>query len=128
MPLVHFVVFIAVSLLVFIALLAVVLRRRQQRPGGLLLAGVSAVVVVGGMLFARYGARLDLPVAVYYGLPALNTLLLPPLVFRMSRGEALRYVVLAWLSSPAIHLVFSLLFGWHEYLPFWHVPAWWELG
>jgi hypothetical protein len=40
----------------------------------------------------------------------------------MSKGEYVKYAILAFASSPAIHVLFSL-FGWHEYLPFWHVPS-----
>ena len=38
-------------------------------------------------------------------------------------GWRLRYLALAFLSSPVIHVAFSLLLGWHEYMPFIPVPS-----
>jgi ABC-type Fe3+-siderophore transport system permease subunit len=125
MPPLHFAVFVAVSLAVFVALLAGVLRRRAARPPLRTIGAVSFVVVVVGMVFAKVGANAGLPVAVYYGVPALTTLLLPPLAFRMRAGEATGYLVLAFTSSPAIHVAFSLLLGWNEYLPFWPIAPLW---
>lgn len=113
----------AVSLAVFSALLAWVLRRRATRPAARSVAWVAAVVVVAGMLFARYAANRGITPAIYYGVPAVLTFVLPPLVFRMHRRETSEYVLLAMASSPAIHMVFSLVIGWHEYLPFWYVPS-----
>jgi hypothetical protein len=55
---------------------------------------------------------------VYYGVPALDTVLLPPLWLRMSRREIAQYLPLAWLTAPTIHLFFSVFVGWHDYMPF----------
>ena len=85
---------------------------------------VAGVVVVGGMLFAKFGNNAGFPWWIYYTVPALTTLALPPLTFSFSGREAVQYLVLAFLSSPAIHVTFSFLFGWHEYMPFLPVPSW----
>jgi len=37
------------------------------------------------------------------------------------------YLVMAFLSSPLIHVVFSFFLGWKEYMPFINIPAMWEL-
>jgi len=80
---------------------------------------ITAVVVVGGMLFARYGHILFRPPWwIYYGLPALTTILLPPIALRMHRAETWLYIPLAFLMAPAIHMSFSLVVGWHDYMPF----------
>lgn len=125
MPPLHFVVFIAISLTVFFGILRWVLRARSAQPSTALVGGIAFVVVVVGMLFAKFGANVGLPWPVYYGVPALITLGLPPLAFRMRRAEALWYLALAYVSSPAIHVFFSLFVGWPEYLPFWHIPSVW---
>jgi len=83
----------------------------------------AAVVVLGGMLFARFGAQIGIPWWVYYTVPMLLTVLLPPIVFAMTMRETLLYIVLAFLSAPAIHTVFSFFFGWREYMPFLHIPS-----
>jgi hypothetical protein len=76
-------------------------------------------VVAFGMVFARYGhVVFRLPWWIYYGLPALVTFLLPPLALKMRRAEILRYLPMAILMAPAIHVFFSLFVGWHDYMPF----------
>lgn len=122
-PLVRFAIFIATSAIAFVALLRAVLGRRRVAPHGVRVLWVAAVVVVGGMLFARYGARFGLPWWIYYTLPAALTLALPPLAFRMTRREAVPYLALAFLVSPVIHAAFSFFLGWKEYMPFLPVPS-----
>ena len=121
--LMRFWIFVAVSLAVFVGLLRFVTRKRPARPGAVAVAAVAAVVVVGGMAFAKFGNNLGLPWWIYYTVPALATLLLPPVVFRLRHRELAQYLVLAFLSSPAIHVAFSLFLGWHEYMPFIPVPS-----
>ncbi len=119
----RFVVFILVSLFVFYFILRFVTRKRDQRPTAVRVAVISAIVVVGGMVFAKYGHNAGLPWWIYYTLPALATLLLPPFAFRLSGQELWTYLALAFLSSPVIHVFFSFFLGWHEYMPFIHVPS-----
>lgn len=120
----RFPVFIAVSLLVFFLILRFAMRGRESAPPWRTMAWVSAVVVVGGMLFAKYTQQSGWPAFVYYGLPALVTIVLPPLVFRLHKHEIWQYLVLAYASSPLINVAFSFVFGWHDYMPFMHVPYW----
>jgi len=127
MPPLHFVVFIGVSVFVLICIFRWVLRRRPVPPVRQLVAGVALVIAIAGMCFAKLGATQGLPWPVYYGIPALVTLFLPPLAFRMRGAEYMSYVVLAFLSSPVIHFVFSFFIGWPEYLPFWHIPPVWQV-
>jgi hypothetical protein len=126
MPPGHFLVFIAVSLAVFIGILRWVLRARPLAPPASIVTVVALVVVVVGMCFAKFGANVGLAWPIYYGVPAAITLLLPPLALRMNLREASSYVALAFASSPAIHVFFSVFIGWPEYLPFWHVPSLWN--
>ena len=119
----RFTVFVLVSLVAFIAILYVVTRRRTQRPNTLTVVAVAALVVVGGMLFAKFGNNIGLPWWIYYTVPALVTLALPPVAFKFSGSELAQYLVLAFLSSPVIHVAFSFFFDWHEYMPFIPVPS-----
>ena len=119
----RFSVFVLVSLVAFIAILYFVTRRRTKRPRLATVLIVAAVVVVGGMIFAKYGHNAGLPWWIYYTVPALATLILPPAVFKFSGKELVQYLVLAFLSSPVIHVVFSFLFDWHDYMPFIQVPS-----
>jgi len=120
---VRFSIFILVSLVAFVAILRFVMRHRVERPRMGTVATVAGIVVVGGMVFAKFGNNAGLPWWIYYTVPALATLVLPPVVFGFSGKEAVRYLVLAFLSSPVIHVAFSLLLGWHEYMPFIPVPS-----
>ena len=119
----RFPILIAVSLIVFIAILYFILRKRATRQPYYLIALVSAVVVVGGMVFAKVTQNAGWPWWIYYTVPAAVTLLLPPLAFRMSRAELWRYLVLAFFSAPAIHIAFSFFLDWHDYMPFLRVPS-----
>ena len=51
------------------------------------------------------------------------TLALPPVAFRLTGRELWQYLVLAFLSSPVIHVLFSFFLGWHEDMPFIPVPS-----
>jgi hypothetical protein len=123
----HFAMFMLASFVAFLALLKIIFRKRTVQPDPLPLLWVSAVVVVAGMLFAKIAANSGLPPWMYYGIPAATTILLPPVVFRMRRGEVAAYLCAASVMPAVIHVGFSLILGWKEYLPFWAVPSLREL-
>ncbi len=115
----RFAVLIIIASAVFLAVVILIVRTRGSRPDPALLFGLTITVVPCGMLFARYGHLIfQLPWWIYYGMPALVTFLLPPLVLKMNRGETSRYLPLALLMAPAIHVFVSLFLGWHDYMPF----------
>lgn len=60
---------------------------------------------------------------IFYGVPALATFLVPPIVFRMSRAETASYVAM----EPAVHVFFSVFVGWHDYMPWFCVRSFWDL-
>ena len=126
-PTLRFVTFILVTIAVFLWLIRFSLRGRESKLPRVPLLAVTLIVVVGGMVFAKYGANVGLPWWIYYTVPALLTLFLPPLVLRMSRAEVPTYLALAFLSSPFIHATFSLVLGWKEYMPFIPIPSVQEL-
>jgi hypothetical protein len=119
----RFSVFVLVSLIAFIVILYFVTRHRALSPNRFTVIGVALLVVVGGMVFAKFGNNAGLPWWIYYTVPALATLFVPPLVFKFNGKELLQYLLLAFSSSPVIHVLFSFLFDWHEYMPFIHVPS-----
>lgn len=45
------------------------------------------------------------------------------MALHMSGREMLTYCTLAFLSSPVIHVLLSLLLDWHEYMPLLRVPS-----
>jgi hypothetical protein len=118
----RFAVLMVSSALVFLAILRWVLRRRHHQPNALTYAWITVVVVVVGMVLARTGTALGLPWWIYFGLPAALTWCLPPLALKMSTRETVEYIPFVMLMTPAIHIFFSLFFGWTEYLPFLQIP------
>src|SRR5687768_10227846 len=98
----RFLAFVVVSLVAFIAILFFVTRHRTSRPRTAAVLAVAGIVVVGGMLFAKFGNNAGLPWWIYYTVPALATLAVPPATFAFSGRELAQYLVLAFLSSPAI--------------------------
>ncbi|HEU4773707.1 MAG TPA: hypothetical protein VFS82_04210, partial [Lysobacter sp.] len=99
----RFWVFVAASLVVFFALLRFVTRRRPVQPSVAVVSVVAAVVVVGGMVVAKYGSNIGLPWWVYYTVPALATLLVPPAAFRLRGSELSQYLVLAFPNRTLPH-------------------------
>ncbi|NJN44765.1 MAG: hypothetical protein HC806_08640 [Anaerolineae bacterium] len=79
------------------------------------------------MVFAKVGQNAGWHWWIYYPVPMLLTVLLPPLYFKMSRREVPEYLLLSFLSAPLVHLFFSFFVGWKDYMPFLEVPSLWEL-
>jgi peptidoglycan/LPS O-acetylase OafA/YrhL len=123
----RFPIFIAVSYVVFAAVLYLVLRRRERVGLMLHVLAIGVLVIVGGMVFAKLGQNSGWPWWVYYTVPMLLTVLLPPVYFQMNRREVPEYLVLSFLSAPVIHVLFSFLVGWKDYMPFVVIPSLWDL-
>ena len=121
-----FFVYMLAAIIVFVAVLLLTLKSRTQRPVSKIII-LALIVVAGGMTFARITFGKGLPWWMFYGIPAIITFVLPPLVLRMTKRELLFYVPLSILMAPAIHIFFSFFFGWHDYMPLFYVPWWHEL-
>ena len=119
----HFPIMIAASLVEFVGLLWLILGTQTFRKRIIAVGVVSLIVVVAGMVFGKYGATGGLPWWIYYPVPALVTVFLPPLVFKLSVKRTILYLVLAALSAPLIHVLFSFFLGWGEYMPFLPIPS-----
>jgi hypothetical protein len=117
-PLSKIVVFAVVSWLVVIALIMFVIRRREASPPCLKVVLVGFIVGPVGVLLAKYGSYFGLPWWIYYAVPMLGTVALPPVIFHLRRGEVVTYLLLSFLSAPVIHTAFALTLGWREYMPF----------
>jgi len=117
------VVFVTASTvaLSFVILFAARLRGGRA-PGFLRVVIVAALISACGVPFGKYGENFGLPWQIYYSVPALATLLVPPLLFRFSITRSIVYVLLALLSAPLIHAAFFYLLGWSEFMPFLKLP------
>jgi len=115
---------IVATLLLYVGILRLILGTTTFRRRLFAVLPVAVVVVVGGMLFGKYGATVfGLPWWIYYPIPAALTVVAVPVMFRLSLLRTLAYILLAGVSSPLIHLGFSFLLGWNEYMPFWPVRS-----
>lgn len=118
----HFPIMIFASLIVFFIVIRIVLSKEQFYQKYISIILLSILVVIVGMRFGRYGAILGLKWWIYYPIPMLMTVLLPPLVLKLNTKKTMLYLVLSFLSAPFIHIVFSFFISWTEYMPFWKIP------
>ena len=118
----HFPIMILASLLIFFVIIRLVLSKNDCKIKRNQIYKLALVVVVLGMLFGKYGATYGLPWWLYYPIPMLITVILPPVVLKLNTQKTIIYLVLSFLSAPFIHVTFSFLLGWTEYMPFWEIP------
>lgn len=96
--------------------------RGGRAPGWIAALGVSLLISVIGILFGKYGENFGLPWWIYYTVPMLATVLIPPLAFRFALWRAVLYVLLAFGTAPLIHAAFFYALGWGEFMPFLTLP------
>ena len=118
----HFPIMIIASLAIFFLIIRMVVSKNDFKQKRKQIFLLSLIVVVFGMLFGRYGATYGLPWWLYYPIPMLITVFLPPLVLKFKRQKIINYLLFSFLSAPLIHSLFSFFVGWTEYMPFWKIP------
>ena len=118
----HFPIMILASLLIFFLIIRIILSKKEFIAKRKQIFILSLIVVVLGMFFGKYGAVYGLPWWLYYPIPMLATLILPPFVLKINASKTVVYLALSFLSAPFIHVFFSFFFGWTEYMPFWKIP------
>ena len=118
----HFPIMMLASLVIFYFIIRSVVGKSNFNEKIKLIVILSLFVVVIGMLFGKYGAQMGLKWWIYYPLPMLMTVFLPPIVLKMGVRKTMLYLFLSFLSAPIIHVSFSFFLGWSEYMPFWKIP------
>ena len=118
----HFPIMILASLLIFWVLIRIILSKIEFASKLKQILLLSLVVVVLGMLFGKYGAIYGLPWWIYYPIPMLVTVLLPPIILKLNKSRTVLYLFLSFLSAPLIHVLFAFFLGWTEYMPFLKIP------
>lgn len=108
-------------MLVFLVVIRLVIKKNEFIKKQSLIVALAIVVVVIGMIFGKYGANIGLKWWIYYPIPMLITVFLPPIALKMDLKKSLLYVFLSFLSAPFIHFFFSFFFNWNEYMPFWKI-------
>ena len=118
----HFPLMILASFALFYLVIRLVLGKKEFREKIKSIFILSLLVVVIGMLFGKYGAQMGLKWWIYYPIPMLMNILLPPIILKMNLKKIVFYLVLSLLSAPIIHFLFSFFLGWTEYMPFLEIP------
>lgn len=122
----QFIVMAAVTYLAFLCVIRIIMGS-QYKAKSFLINVIGMVTVYGSLLISRYGNFLKLPIYIYYIIPVLLTVFLPPLSLKMKSDQTLKYLGYSLLAVPVIHLLFSFLLGWGEFLPFIKIPSLWNI-
>ncbi len=120
-PMWHFPFMILASFVLFFIVLRLVLSAEEFSQKKKTIFYLSLVVIIMGMLIGKYGAQWGFRWWIYYPIPMLMNLFLPPYFLKMNVKKTVAYLIFSFLSAPLIHVLFSLLLGWTEYMPFWIV-------
>lgn len=122
----RFLIMAAVTYIAFLCVIRLIIGS-QYKAKSFLINIIGMITVYGSFLISRYGNFLRLSVWLYYVLPVLLTVFLPPLALKMKSDQTLKYLAFSLLAVPVIHLVFSFLLGWGEFLPFIKIPSLWNI-
>jgi hypothetical protein len=114
----HFLFMILASILSFVGIIRLLLSHDRFKSQSKTIIFLTLIVVVVGMIFGKYGANWGLPWWIYYPIPMLLTVFLPPYLLKFRGKQLVLYWILSFLSAPLIHFFFSYFLGWHEYMPF----------
>lgn len=117
-------VIVAVLYLVFLCVIRLVMGT-VYKSKSFLINIIGIITVFGGFIFSRFGEYLKLPDYIYYIVPVLLIVLLPPLSLNMKTDQTLKYLIFFVLSVVLIHVLFSLIVGWKDLLPFIKIPSLW---
>jgi len=123
MSFIEFLSFTIVSIIVVIFIVGISLKARKPNPVTNVI-NITLLIILESfcMILAKYGANMGFPWWIYYPVPMILTLFVPIIYFKMSKKETLKYIILIVISSPLIHVTFSL-FGWNNYMPFIEIPS-----
>jgi hypothetical protein len=113
---------IILSFFVFLLVIRIVVGREDFKQKTMTILSLSFFIVGMGMLFGKYGPQMGLKWWIYYPVPMLANVLLPPIILNLNLRKTLLYLFLSFLSAPVIHAFFSFFLGWSEYMPFWNIP------
>ena len=122
----RFLIMAAVTYLAFLCVIRIVMGS-QYKSKSFLINIIGMLTVYGSFIIKRYNDVLKLPGFIYYILLILLTVFLPPLSLKMKSEQTLKYFALGVVAVPLLHLLFSLLLGWGDLLPFIQLPSLWEL-
>ncbi|MGI6623002.1 MAG: hypothetical protein GX227_06065 [Clostridiaceae bacterium] len=116
----------AVTYMVFLCVVRIAMGN-QYKARSFLINIIGILTVFGSFIIIRGNEILKLSALVYYILIILLTVFLPPLSLKMKSDQTLKYIAVGIVAIPLLHLLFSLLLGWGDILPFIPLPSLWDL-
>ncbi|MGI6122644.1 MAG: hypothetical protein ACOYIG_00460 [Acetivibrionales bacterium] len=122
----RFLVMAGVTYMVFLCVIRIAIGS-QYKSKSFLINIIGMISVYGSFIISRYNGVLKLPDILNYIIVMLLTIFLPPLALKMKSDQTLKYLAIGIVAIPLLHLLFSLLLGWGEYLPFIRIPSLWDL-
>jgi hypothetical protein len=109
------------SFIVFYLVIRIVIGKNEFYKKKGLVFFLAVFLIIIGMSFGKYGANLGMKWWIYYTIPMLINVVLPPIFLKMNFKKTILYLGLSFLSAPLIHIFFSKCLGWTEYMPFWKI-------
>lgn len=106
----RFPIMIFFSILVFLVVIRIVVERNEFIKKQYLIYILSIIVVVLGMLFGKYGANVGLKWWIYYPIPMLINVFLPPLALKMNLKKSLFLCFTEFSFCSFYSLLFFFLF------------------
>jgi hypothetical protein len=116
----------AVTYMVFLCVVRIAMGN-QYKARSFLINIIGILTVFGSFIIIHGNEILKLSALVYYILIILLTVFLPPLSLKMKSDQTLKYIAVGIVAIPLLHLLFSLLLGWGDILPFIPLPSLWDL-
>ncbi len=98
----------------------------NRRVSWRLLVAVAVLVAVPMVMLGRIGFHVGCSSWVYYPITLPLALVVPKYAFGLRWPEWGIYVVVAMATGAATHVLFSLLVGYGNYMPFWRIEPLWR--
>ncbi|UCG88704.1 MAG: hypothetical protein JSW71_09275 [Gemmatimonadota bacterium] len=100
----------------------------DKRVNKWLLIAVAVLVAVPMVMLGRVGLHAGWPSWLYYPITLPLALLVPKYAFGLRWPEWAIYVAVAVATGAATHVLFSLLVGYGNYMPFWRIDPLWGVA
>lgn len=93
-----------------------------------LLIATSLGIGIGAVLIGKIGLYAGWPPYIYYPIPLVISLVLPKFIFDLNWAEFGIYCLIAPAIGFLTHIIFSIFFDYHNYMPFLEIDPIWEWG
>jgi len=90
------------------------------------LIATSLVIGISAVLIGKIGANAGLSPFIYYPIPLVISLVIPKFIFKLNLSEFGIYSLIAPATGFLTHIIFSVFFNYHNYMPFWEIDSIWE--